>query len=1361
MQRWILALLLATPFVAGTAGAQDPYVPPALEDWREWVLHGEEWRDCPMAFDGRSNNRGSRFCAWPGVLELEVTEAGARFRQTWAVAGDVTGVPLPGGEDTNWPEEVAIDGRTAIVLSRDGVPYVEVPRGDYTISGTFRWDGRPGELQISERIGLIDLTVDGERVLVPDVDEDLLFLGERRTAEVARDEIRTDVYRLAIDGSPSRLTTVLRINVSGGLREANFGPFLPEGFVPERLDGQLPARFEPNGQLRVQVRPGEWIVRLTARAATVLNEFEPLVGGENMPAVEILSYQSNPRLRVTVPSGLVPVDPGQANVPPEWRSFPAFRFSAGDALSLEERSRGLVDSQNELTIARSLWLDFDGDGMTAADAVTGTMRRDWRLDMRSPFQLESARVNGENVLVTAGDAEDLRGIEVRQQQLALSSVARIDASGRLPVTGWDSRFAGASIELNLPPGRRLVAAPGADAARGAWLGRWQLLDIFLLLVVTAASWRLFGPLVGGVAFAALALSFHEFGAPVWLWLNLLATVALLRVAPAGRLKAWLRTYFYLGLAALALVLVPFVADQFKYALYPQLEAGATTGTYGAVGVGASDAPMLSAPPRDAAKSSRMVADEAQEIIEELVVTGSDLAPSAPPPKRFERYAPNALVQAGPGVPGWQWQRYMLYWDGPVEAGQSMRLVIAPPWLMSAWRIAAALLTALFAVWFVAEALRREWTLPGGLRIGSSPAILAVVATGLFATAPDPVHANEIPDAQLLEQLRQRLIEPPECEPRCAEFAAARVTIDPGSLEIELDVHASVTVAIPVPGFDGDWRPQRITVDGEPVAGINRDDEALVVFVPAGQHRVALAGALPEKSSIQVPFPEPPRVIDVEARGWSAAGVVDRRLITGSLQFDRVRQASGDDDAAPLAWEASRFPTFVAVTRRLELGLEWRVVTTVSRIAPAEGALEVGIPLIQGESVTTEGVDVENGQVRVAMAPDERVVVWTSSLDAAAETQLTAGDGARWVDTWEVAAGNIWHVEFDGLPESVGRQNVPGARVAQFHPRPGETLTITASRPPAVPGATTAIDTVRLEASVGRRLVESTLAFTYRATRGGQQALTLPPGAELTTVTIDGRTEPLAPVDDVLTLPIRPGTHAVSIGFREPKDHGLIARAPAVDLGSPASNVHVALNVSPGRWLLLTGGPTLGPAVLYWPELLVLIGLALVLGRIPWTPLRARHWLLLSLGFSMFNWPVLALVAAWLLMTGSRSRWSVDQLSRLRYNALQVFHAALTVVALGSIIVSLPIGLLGSPNMHVVGNGSWSNGLRWFADQVDGFMPDAMFVSLPLWAYKALILAWALWLTFALLAWLPWVWRTFASAGLWRGKAEETPSSEAS
>ena len=70
------------------------------------------------------------------------------------------------------------------------------------------------------------------------------------------------------------------------------------------------------------------------------------------------------------------------------------------------------------------------------------------------------------------------------------------------------------------------------------MSEWQLLDFFLVLIITIAVWRLFTPVAGVVALLALVLSFHEMFAPTWLWLNLLAAVALLRVAPEGGCTRW-------------------------------------------------------------------------------------------------------------------------------------------------------------------------------------------------------------------------------------------------------------------------------------------------------------------------------------------------------------------------------------------------------------------------------------------------------------------------------------------------------------------------------------------------------------------------------------------------------------------------------------------------------------------------------------------------------------------------------------------------------------------------------------------------------------------------------------------------------
>ena len=321
-------------------------------------------------------------------------------------------------------------------------------------------------------------------------------------------------------------------------------------------------------------------------------------------------------------------------------------------------------------------------------------------------------------------------------------------------------------------------------------------------------------------------------------------------------------------------------------------------------------------------------------------------------------------------------------------------------------------------------------------------------------------------------------------------------------------------------------------------------------------------------------------------------------------------------------------------------------------------------------------------------------------------------------------------------------------VAEFHPRPGERLTIDLSRPEPSAGPTLAFDAVFLEVAKGKLSSTSDLTLEYRSTQGGQHILRLPEGAEIQRLVIDGEHEPFQADGRALSLPILPGEHEIKLGWRTSAEVGLRTGTPLVDLGAPASNINLQMRLPDSRWLLATQGPPLGPAVLYWSELAVLILIAVILGRIGLTPLQTHHWLLLGLGLSTYSWPVLGLVAAWLLACGARKRWHADLSTKL-FNGIQILTAVLTLAALAALVTTLPEGLLGTPDMHVTGADSRGNSLNWFASHSESVLPVATAWSVPLWIYKALILAWALWLSFALLRWLPWVWQCFSMDGLWQ------------
>jgi hypothetical protein len=1359
-----LLLLLLLPIAAQSA---DVHVPDELQDWQSWVLQDKEYRNCPFYFNRGATERSEFICAWPGTLSVAVDEDSGQFSQQWTVYAEDAWIPLP-GDAAYWPDRVLLNGSPAMVVERGGKPSVRVAPGSWRLSGQFEWDDRPGVLRIPTHSGMVSLTVNGQRIARPEIDRNGVFLGERERETQARDDVSVQVYRLVTDGVPTRLETTLQIDVSGSVREEFFGPVLPEGFVPVKIQSSLPAKLESDGRLRVQVRPGRWEVSLTARAPSVLNSVGLADVESNLPDDEIWSFRSNDRLRVATAEGLPPVDPTRVQVPEQWRQLPAYRINKGESLEINERSRGMVAADNDLGLERRMWLDFGGDGFVVRDYLSGTMRTDWRLDMQPPFALKSATENEENLLITNGAEDGYVGVELRRSDLEVTTLGRSVTRSAMPVTGWDARFTDVSTVLYLPPGHKLITAPGADVARGSWFGQWELLDFFMVLIITIAAWKLFGRTSGIIALLALALSFHEINAPSWLWLNLLIAIALLRVAPVGKLRTSVTTYLAASTLFLVLALVPFVADQLRVAIYPQLEPQIGVHNYspgrGSFGFSDALAPAVNAPVSQAelkfegegmvqedranAARERVYAADAVSSLEEIVVMASKSKLSS----NYARYAPNAIVQAGPGIPSWQWNAYRLAWNGPVDADQSLRLVILPRWAVTLLRFFEVLMLLLFTAVLAAEMLKRRWTLPGGLAIGRSAA--SVLAVGFLSVSmlAGPTADADVPDVDMLNELQSRLMQPPDCVPRCAEILSANVEIGADSVNMRLSISALEDVAIPLPGAANGWRPDTVLVDGAAAARVVRlSNGNLWLRVTPGQHTVTLRGSAVGVDSLEIPFPTPPRVIKASGDGWFIAGIKDRRLLSGSLQLTRLQTEEGGDGAP--RWESNRFPAFVYVHRTIELGLDWRVTTSVNRIAPTQGALTLELPLLAGETVVTDEMTVEDGHILVSMNPQQSSVTWQSNLPLTSPLALTAEAGAAWVETWYVGVGTVWHTKFSGVPESEVGNSGSRVRMAEFHPRGGETLTINATRPDAADGSTLAFDSVSVSVDQGARSSTTNMVLRYRSTRGAEHDIQIPENADVTEVKIDGRTEPLHAEDGNLMVPIVPGEHTIEITWREDGEVGARTQTPDVDIGAPASNITMNLSLPENRWLLATRGPRLGPAVLYWSELAVLILLAWILGRIDWTPLRTHHWLLLGLGFSTFNWPVLGFVAAWILVVGAREKWRRD-VSWWQFNLAQTLVVALTAVALTAIVISLPSGLLGEPNMHVTGNNSYGNALSWFADRSDSALPAASALTVPMWIYKAFILGWALWLSFALLKWLPWTWQCFAREGFFRSRQHD-------
>jgi len=1352
---WLASFLLPFNLPAKPLAPQD--VPEPLKPWIGWALHDNQQRVCPFLY----NNADDHHCAWASRLALNLDETSGHFSASWQVDAESWAV-LP-GSPALWPQQVELDGKPATVAAQGESPAVWLPPGLHKLSGRFVWERLPENLSIPRDSGLVTLAVNGKPVKpVFNEQGDLWLQGSQGgPREEVANTLSLRVFRRVIDEVPLRVATRLDLEIAGQQREVLLaGCLLPEA-IPLALSSPLPARLEADGRLRVLLRPGHSQIELTARQPGETGQLAlPAQPADPWPAEEIWSYEAHPETRVVDIEGAQAVDARQTEMPEEWKSLPAYRLPAGGKLVFKTLRRGDPDAApDDLSLRRTLWLDFDGGGYTVHDEISGSLSRAWRLDALPGLSPGRVDIDGAPQSLTVMDGASQAGVELRRGRLRLSADSRAEGvRSPLSATGWARDFQNVATQLNLPPGWRLFAATGVDNAPDTWVGRWTLLDLFMVLIAALGLSMLRGRPAGAVAAAALVLLWHEPGAPQTVWLHLLAAVALLNALPVGRIAWAVKIYRNLAILALAFISLPFMVDQVRLGIYPQLEyTGLAVEAGGwknsgveedrAQGAASDEASMQNAPaaspPPPAASGSLL--EEGYAGLgspgRKPMMAAKSKGETAQGAAQFRETDPDALTQTGPGLPRWRWKTLHLGWNGPVLASQEVGLILIPPpanGLLNLSRVALLLLLA----W----ALLRGGGQPG--KLPAPPSGVKSLGLVLLALLAIPQAKADMPSPELLGELKTRLLATPECLPECAQITVLRLKLGAEGLAQHLEIHAQAAVAVPLPAQEGQWLPTQASVDGAEADALFRDaGGALWLGLKPGRHAVVLAGALPAREQVQLALPLRPHRVEVEGGGWRVEGIKENGEPEGQLQLTRAL-AAGSAEAEP-ALEARPLPPFLQVRRTLRLGLNWRVATQVSRLSPADAPVVLEIPLLAGESVTTPGLQVKNGQLAVSLAPGQSAMDFESTLEKRPSIDLKAPQTTTWSEVWQADISPVWHLESTGIAV-VRHQDGQSNRLPEWRPWPGESASLRLTRPKGAPGASLTLESSRLRLSPGLRATDATLALDIRSSQGGQHTVRLPEGAALQSAQIDGVTQPIRQQGRAVALPIRPGAQTLTLSWRQ--ESGIAPRfvAPEVDLGSPSVNSAITVALGRDRWVLLTGGPALGPAVLFWGVLAVLALAALGLGRLDWTPLRAWHWFLLLVGLSQADPVSAACVVGWLFALGWRGRAGA-KLDDSGFNAAQLGLALFSALALLCLFDAVSNGLLGLPCMQVAGNGSNAWALNWYQDRNPSKLPQPWLLSAPLWSYRILMLLWALWLAYSLLNWLRWGFGCCATGGWWRAR----------
>lgn len=1398
MSGWTLAVVLSVaPGPARGERFPEGRVPGPLRDWIAWALDGAEDRLCPAV-------AGSASCLWPGRLALALDGRGGSFALDLH-ADRVLDVRLP-GDERRWPQAVRLDGSAAAVLEKNGAPALRVGAGAHRIDGRFAWERLPDSLPVPPAIALVDLAISGRAVPLPRREEDgllILRLGEAAAGEA--ESLAVKVFRRLEDGIPVRVETRLALEVSGKAREVSLRGALLPGSVALGVSGELPARLDADGALRVQVRGGSFSVTVLARCEGRPERLARPATSAPWPDREVWVFAADERLRLVQLSGAPPIDPSQTELPEAWRGLPAFLLEGESALAFAELRRGDPDpAPDRLTLARRLWLDESGEAFTTRDSFSGQLARTTRLNLKAPAELGRVAVDGRPELVTEDPRSRESGVELRKSQVALEADSRLPRGGALSAVGWGASVQALRAELMLPPGWRLLATRGVDRAAGSWAGSWDLFAFFLVLLVAIGSDRLLGRRWGALALVTLVLLHGEPGAPRLVWLFLLAALALLAVAPAGILRTAAKALWWASVLVLALALVPFAVGQVRQGLFPQT---GWAGGFGEAGLGqmfelpvaakraAPPPPAAAAPqappatvtlpmqdqaaPEAPAEAARQLTKEEAERLRALgYVEGGTVAPS-PQPGRYPRsvapsesYAftsrlggvrgkaaeqrdPRAVIQTGAGVPSWSWRTHALTWSGPVAPAHRMRLLLLSPGMNLLLALLRVGLAALLALRFLAGYMPRIGERLRGVRglgavFGLAVFVCAAPAARAEEETPSPQPGGLLPGGELLEQLRERLTRAPDCAPDCVATARLELAIEGGTLRVTAEVHAGAATGWPIPGPAASWVPRSVSADGQAAEGrlARFADGFLRVRVPPGVHEVVAVGPLPPRDSFALQFGEKPRLARASAPGWQVDGIREDGSADDSVQLGRRLGAGASRN------DGGSYEPWLEVTRVFDVGVAWEVETVVRRVSPAGAPVVVKVPLLKGMLVTDAARQVQDGEVLVALGRDEIEARWSATLPPVEDEAVTlqAPEGRPWSEVWVVSCGAVWECDATGLPPVARFQD--GRLAPEFRPWPGESLTLRFLRPRGAAGRTLTVDRASLVLVPGVRLEDATLELGVRASRTGPLSVTLPEGAEVQELKVAGKDRPARPEGRKLTLTIDAGEQPVRLAWRRAGGMGFMRRAPEVALSEPLVNASVGLQLPESRWLLLAGGPDWGPAVLFWPYLVVVLLAAVALARLPLSPLRTLDWVLLGLGLAQLPALGAALVAGWLLaLSWRRGR---DLGGPLRHDAIQLGLALLTLLALGFLYAAVHAGLLLHPDMQVAGGGSGQSLLRWYQDRTSGALPRPWVLSAPIWSYRVLMLLWSLWLASRLVAWLPWAWACFASGGLWKPVARRPP-----
>ena len=985
----VISLLLSLNCIATFAQEEQHYIPESLKPWIEWVKDRHPDLNCAKQGD-------QKLCSWPGELIIDLNESGGEFKLEINLDSDQL-VSLPGSNKT-WPHSLSFLSSSKLEpiksLSQANRPVVWLKAGKHQIAGKFSWQSLPESLAIPKHAALILLSVKGKEIATPLVNEqgELWLKGEAAKDQLEKESITVAVFRKLSDGIPFELTSLIDLRIAGKAREINLGPILPNNAKLINISSKLDYRLNSKGELSIAARPGEFKISIDAVYPSPPAELSAVNNPTDFwPTEEIWVWTAMQTLRSVELTGLPSIDPDRTSLPSNWKGLPTYLAKPNSKLSFKETRRGqLGSSPNSVNISRRFLLGLDAKGYSIQDNLSGKINQTWRLNLLPEYTPGKISVSGKQQVITADSKNALPGVELREQTLNLQAESQLRGSRtKFKATGWDVDADSLSISLNLPPGWTLLDAKGADTVSNSWISTWNLLKIFLLVIIVVLSFKLLGFIPAFVILALLIFSHNQQGAAFQVWFHLLAATGLLSVLPTSKFKLTVKIYYSLCLGYLVLTSIPYIIVQVQTAIFPQLGSRNYLNKFDisqeilllVIGAGfLALLPFFLAEILKGFKKGKWLLS----IIKLLVIgpillgalglafisfsgirpgakrmyfgdslqQGTNVAISSPMDEslgtsnyRKDLYRAEEKAEAPASYQKRRAKVMLLNQVDPkaqVQTGHGI-----PTWSWKTWHLGwrgpvaqdqevklfligpklNLLLTLGRVVLLLLMLVFFSRSLQQHWKKGALSAFFLLFSLA-FSFTPLNVQAEEFPDKNLLTELESKLSKA-VCEKDCVFANKLEIAVEAdNSVLIEANVSSHGTTAFPLPGPLSELRINQVLLDGIESKTLRREaDNMLWLRLEDGRHSLQIKGRLVKQNITTLQFGIQPGYVSVQAPNWKVDGLSSRGEVKNSIQL--IKEIKTASQIASQDKSKQDLANWFLVYREINLGSHGNLILALS------------------------------------------------------------------------------------------------------------------------------------------------------------------------------------------------------------------------------------------------------------------------------------------------------------------------------------------------------------------------------------------------------------------------------------------------